>query len=71
MCLIALSYIRAPHGVVKQSGGLVLIISPSIKIIKLKANTSLLVHIYREQSLKMVFSIGAVTAAIERYIGNR
>ena len=71
MCLVALAYIGAPHGVIKQGGGLVLIISPSVKIIKLKANTCLFVHIYSEQSLKMVFSIGAVTAAVERYIGYR
>ena len=70
VCQIAIADVRGVHGVVKESGALVLIISPPIVIIKLKPRPNAFAGVNAEVGLETILPIGLVAAAIVAQIGN-
>ena len=70
ICLIALSLIGSPEGVVKEGRALVVVIASTIEVIELKAETEALVDISGEEHPHVVLSVGLVATGGIEEVGN-
>jgi hypothetical protein len=71
VCLVALSLIGSPEGVIEERDALVFIIASAIDIMELKAETEALVYVIGEEHTQMVFSIGLIATGGVEEVGDR
>ena len=70
MRLVAVAQIGSPHGVFEVGGALGIVESAAIFVVESESATQLLVGIYGKHSSEVILTIGSVTTAVERDIGD-
>ena len=71
MRLVTISQVGAPHGVLEVRCALVVVVATSILIVESESQAQSFASIDSKYSLEVILAIRAVSAAVERYVGDR
>ena len=69
--LIAVAQIRSPHRIFEVRRALCIVVAATVFVVESESATQLLVGIHRKDCLEVILTVGSVTAAIQRDVGDR
>ena len=69
--LVAVAQIRGPHRIFEVCRALCIVVTATIFVVESESAAQLLVGIHRKDCLEVVLTVGSVTAAVQRDVGDR
>ena len=69
--LVAVAQIRSPHRIFEVRRALCIVVTATVFVVESESATQLLVGIHRKDCLEVILTVGSVTAAIQRDVGDR